>query len=80
MIICEIFGNRNKYYKLLTHTPRQSRAEFNRLKKHNLSNQLFRSETSIGANISESQHAESKADFIHESKISPNKQKKQNIG
>lgn len=40
------------------------------LKKYNLSNQLFRSGTSIGANINESQHAESKADFIHKLKIS----------
>ena len=40
------------------------------LKKYNLSNQLFRSGTSIGANVNESQHAESKADFIHKLKIS----------
>ncbi len=40
------------------------------LKKYNLSNQLFRSGTSIGANVKESQHAESKADFIHKLKIS----------
>lgn len=40
------------------------------LKRCNLSNQLFRSGTSIGANINESQHAESKADFIHKLKIS----------
>ncbi len=39
-------------------------------KKYNLSNQLFRSGTGIGANINESQHAESKADFVHKLKIS----------
>src|SRR5690349_10316366 len=38
-------------------------------KKFNLSNQLFRSGTSIGANIREAQNAESKADFIHKLKI-----------
>ena len=40
------------------------------LRKYNLSNQLFRSGTSIGANVHESQNAESKADFIHKLKIS----------
>lgn len=44
--------------------------QLEQLKKYNLSNQLFRSGTSIGANINESQHAESKADFIHKLKIS----------
>jgi len=39
------------------------------LRKYNISNQLFRSATSIGANIRESQHAESRADFIHKLKI-----------
>ena len=39
-------------------------------KKFNMSNQLFKSDTSIGANISEAQNAESKADFIHKIKIS----------
>ena len=34
-----------------------------------LSNQLFRSGTSIGANSFEAQNAESKADFIHKIKI-----------
>ena len=34
-----------------------------------LSKQLLRSGTSIGANVFESQHAESKADFIHKMKI-----------
>lgn len=39
------------------------------LKKFNLSTQLFRSGTSIGANANEAQHAESKNDFIHKLKI-----------
>lgn len=41
----------------------------NELRKYSLSNQLFRSGTSIGANVSEAQHAESEADFIHKIKI-----------
>lgn len=39
------------------------------LKKFSLSNQLFKSGTSIGANCMEAQNAESKADFIHKMKI-----------
>jgi four helix bundle protein len=39
------------------------------LKKYRLADQLFRSGTSIGANVSEAQNAESKADFIHKLKI-----------
>ena len=38
-------------------------------RKFNLANQLFRSATSVGANIRESQSAESRADFIHKLKI-----------
>jgi len=38
-------------------------------KKWALSGQLFRSGTSIGANVREAQNAESKADFIHKFKI-----------
>ena len=38
-------------------------------KKYNLARQLFRSGTSIGANVKESQGAESKIDFIHKLKI-----------
>jgi len=38
-------------------------------KKHIIARQLLRSGTSIGANIRESQSAESKADFIHKLKI-----------
>jgi four helix bundle protein len=36
---------------------------------YNIANQLFRSGTSIGANVREAQNAESKADFIHKFKI-----------
>lgn len=43
--------------------------QLEKLKKYNLSNQLFRSGTSIGANVKEAQNAESKADFIHKLKI-----------
>ena len=39
------------------------------LKRYKLSDQLFKSGTSIGANIREAQNAESKADFIHKIKI-----------
>ena len=38
-------------------------------KKYNLANQLFRSGTSIGANVREAQGCESKNDFIHKMKI-----------
>lgn len=38
-------------------------------KRFNLANQLFRSGTSIGANIKEAQGAESKTDFRHKCKI-----------
>lgn len=38
-------------------------------RKFNMANQLFRSGTSIGANVREAQNAESKADFIHKLKI-----------
>lgn len=34
-----------------------------------LTNQLFKSSTSIGANVREAQNAESRADFIHKFKI-----------
>lgn len=39
-------------------------------KKFNMSNQLFRSGTSVGANVKEAQNAESRGDFIHKMKIS----------
>jgi four helix bundle protein len=39
------------------------------LRKYNLANQLFRSGTSIGANIREAQGAESKADFKHKMRV-----------
>ncbi len=38
-------------------------------KKYVLARQILRSGTSIGANISEAQSCESKADFIHKLKI-----------
>jgi len=38
-------------------------------KDFSLANQLFKSATSIGANVKEAQNAESKADFIHKFKI-----------
>ena len=37
--------------------------------EYDLSRQLFRSGTSFGANVAESQHAESRNDFIHKIKI-----------
>jgi four helix bundle protein len=37
--------------------------------EYDLARQLFKSSTSVGANIAESQHAESKADFVHKLKI-----------
>ena len=39
------------------------------IRKFNMSNQLFRAGTSIGANVREAQGAESKADFRHKIKI-----------
>lgn len=39
-------------------------------KHYELASQLFRSGTSIGANIHEAQNAQSKKDFIHKMKIS----------
>ncbi|MBS1503839.1 MAG: four helix bundle protein [Bacteroidetes bacterium] len=38
-------------------------------KKFNMANQLFKSGTSIGANVCEAQGAESKGDFRHKCKI-----------
>jgi len=43
--------------------------ELENKRRYNLANQLFRSGTSIGANVKEAQNAESKADFIHKMKI-----------
>lgn len=43
--------------------------QLNKINKFNLSNQLFRSGTSIGANVKEARNAESKPDFIHKLKI-----------
>jgi len=44
--------------------------ELRKLHKYELSSQLFKSGTSIGANVWEAQNAESKKDFIHKLKIS----------
>jgi four helix bundle protein len=38
-------------------------------KKFTIANQLLKSGTSIGANVRESQHAESRLDFVHKLKI-----------
>lgn len=38
-------------------------------RKYAIANQLIKSGTSIGANVRETQYAESKADFIHKLKI-----------
>lgn len=43
--------------------------ELENLKKYNMAHQLFRSGTSIGANVNEAQNAESRVDFIHKIKI-----------
>ena len=43
--------------------------ELEKMKKFNLANQLFRSGTSIGANVNEAQSCESRSDFIHKIKI-----------
>lgn len=39
------------------------------MKKYEMASQLFRSGTSVGANVKEAQNAESKQDFIHKFKI-----------
>jgi four helix bundle protein len=44
--------------------------EIRKLNRYEMASQIFRSGTSIGANIREAQNAESKADFIHKFKIS----------
>ena len=49
-------------------------------KKFVIAKQLLRSETPIGANISEAQNAENKLDFIHKIKLLQRKPMKQNIG
>lgn len=43
--------------------------ELELLRKYVIAKQLLKSGTSIGANIREAQHGESKADFIHKLKI-----------
>ncbi len=44
--------------------------ELRSFQKFEMASQIFRSGTSIGANIREAQNAESKRDFIHKFKIS----------
>ena len=44
--------------------------EIRKANRFEMASQIFRSGTSIGANIREAQNAESKADFIHKFKIS----------
>ena len=44
--------------------------EIRKSNRFEMASQIFRSGTSIGANIREAQNAESKADFIHKFKIS----------
>jgi four helix bundle protein len=44
--------------------------EIRKTNRFEMASQVFRSSTSIGANIREAQNAESKADFIHKFKIS----------
>ena len=43
--------------------------EIRQINRFEMASQIFRSGTSIGANIREAQNAESKADFIHKFKI-----------
>ena len=43
--------------------------EIRQTKRYEMASQIFRSGTSIGANIREAQNAESKADFINKFKI-----------
>jgi four helix bundle protein len=43
--------------------------ELEACRRYNMANQLFKSGTSIGANVNEAQSAESKNDFIHKMKI-----------
>lgn len=43
--------------------------ELEKLKRFNVANQLFRSGTSIGANVNEAQDCQSSADFVHKLKI-----------
>lgn len=43
--------------------------EIRELNRFEMASQIFRSGTSIGANVREAQNAESKADFIHKFKI-----------
>ncbi len=48
-------------------------------KKYAIAKQIIRSGTSIGANVSEAQNSESKADFIHKMKVAA-KEAEETIG
>ena len=50
--------------KIITYTE-----EIRQTNRFEMASQIFRSGTSIGANIREAQNAESKADFIHKFKV-----------
>ena len=50
--------------------------EIKSVKKFEMSSQIFRSGTSIGANTREAQNAESKANFIHKFKLLQKRQTK----
>ncbi|GAA4002858.1 hypothetical protein GCM10022408_12920 [Hymenobacter fastidiosus] len=43
--------------------------ELEQVRRYVIAQQLLRSGTSIGANVREAQHAESRADFVHKCKI-----------
>ena len=54
--------------------------EIRQSNRFEMASQIFRSGTSIGANIKEAQNAESKADFIHKMKIEAKEAMKFSIG
>ena len=54
--------------------------EIRALHRYEMASQVFRSGTSIGANIREAQNAESKADFIHKLKFQRKKLMNWSIG
>ncbi|SCX77742.1 four helix bundle protein [Alkaliphilus peptidifermentans] len=60
----------NKSYRFSLQIVKLSRYMKNSKKEYDISRQLLRSGTSVGANIVEAQDAESKKDFIHKLSIS----------
>ncbi|MBK1894179.1 four helix bundle protein [Chryseobacterium paridis] len=58
----------NKTFEFALHIIEFSESLY-KINKYSLANQIFKSGTSIGANVREAQNAESKADFIHKIKI-----------